>query len=126
MSLYEHPKIRIMPSGWYVVLETGEVFTEHDGINWSDILTKAQPTNYKQGIDRVGLKNRNKRIEIQGKQNYTRPGVRHMREIRVSGLTQTIRSCLVERYISYYDTKAKVITRVDIKSGKYRNVIEPY
>jgi len=126
MSLYEHQKIRVMPSGWYVVLETGEVFTEYDGLDWSDILTKAKSKKYKQGIERVGLKNRNKRVEIQGKHNYTRPGTRHMREIRAGGLIQTTRSMLVERFIGYYDTKAKVITRVDIQTGLFRNEIEPY
>lgn len=116
-----------MASGWYVVLESGDVFTEHDGLSWSQILSKALPRNYKQGIERVGLKNRNKRVEILGKDNYIPPGSRHLKEILFSGAgRRTTRSTLVERFIGYYDTKAKVITRVDVLSGAYRKEIEPY
>ena len=125
-GLYEHDKIRMMPSGWYVVLESGVVFTEHDGISWKNILSKATTKNFAQGIDRVGLKNRNKRVEIQGKDYYLPPGTRHLKEIRVGGIDVTTRSQLVERFIGYYDTAGKVYTRVDIKSGKFRNEIQPY
>jgi len=115
-----------MPSGWYVVLENGLVFTEHDGLTWKQILSKAKPKNYTQGIDRVGLKNRNKRTEITNKDNYIPPGTRHMKEIRIGGLNVSTRSELVERFIGYYDTVGKVVTRVDIRTGKWRQEIQPY
>jgi len=126
MNLYEHRKINAMPSGWYVVLENGLVFTEHDGLTWKQILSKAKPKNYTQGIDRVGLKNRNKRTEITNKDNYIPPGTRHMKEIRIGGLNVSTRSELVERFIGYYDTVGKVVTRVDIRTGKWRQEIQPY
>lgn len=126
MSLFEHPKITKMPSGWYVVLENGKVFTEHDGVTWKQILSQAKSINYKQGVELVGLKNRNKRVEIVGKNNYTPPGTRHMKEVTVGGVNVSTRSQLVERFIGYYDTAGKVFTRVDIRTGKFRNEIQPY
>ena len=115
-----------MPSGWYVVLETGQVYTEHDGVSWKAILKQAKPDKYAQGIDRVGLKNRNIRVEIQGKSYYVPPGIRNLKEITVGGLKMTTRSELVERFIGYYDSAGKVFKRVDIKTGKFRDEIVPY
>lgn len=128
-ELYEHQKINSMSNGWYVVLEDGSVYTEQDSIPWKKILNKSSKIKKKstsQGVLLVGLKNRNKRVEIRGKQNYLPPGTRQLKEMTVGGNVLTTRSEIVGRFIGYYGTQGKVVTYVDRKTGQFRTEIMPY
>lgn len=127
MSLTNHDKVNKMGSGWYVVMENGEVYTEEDGFSWKQLLTKAIPINYKQGILKVGLKNRNKRIEIEGKDNYLAPGKRFVKNLSISsGSYMSTSSKVIERFIGYYGETGKEYTKVDITTGRFYTEIEPY
>jgi len=117
---YQHDKINKLEGGWYVVYEDGKVIIETD-MPWVKVPKKRE-------IKIMGLKWRNKHFELKNKENYIPPGETHIRELAVSSndQIQMTKQSIVGRFIGYYDQECKVVTRVDISSGKFITEEVPY
>jgi hypothetical protein len=118
--VFAHPKINTLEGGWYVVYGDGSVVTEND-MPWIKVPNKTD-------IKIMGLKWRHKHFELEGKKAYVAPGETHMRELsmRDTGKVSISKPSVVGRFIGYYDTDKKVITRVDLTSGKFITEEVPY
>lgn len=117
---YKHDKINKLEGGWYIVYKNGNVITERD-MPWVQIPNKKD-------IDIMGLKWRNRYIELKGKDSYVPPGETQMRELSVSdgSKVQVTKQSLVGRFIGYYDKDYKVISRIDHSTGKLTTEKIPY
>lgn len=117
---YSHNKINLLEGGWYVVFNDGSVVVEGD-MPWIKVPNKKD-------IKIMGLKWRNKHFELEGKDSYVPPGETHVRELAVSSgeEIQITKQSLVGRFVGYYDEDHKVITRVDISTGKFITESIPY
>lgn len=113
------PKINLLEAGWYVIYQDGTCVTENEML-WTQVPNK-------NNIKVMGLKWRHKYFELENKAPYVPPGETHFREIAVSSAQlQVSEPSITARYIGYYGPKGKIITRVELATGKFITEEIPY
>jgi hypothetical protein len=118
---YNHNKINVLDSGWYVVYKNGEVITQAEDISWIQIPNKKD-------IKIMGLKRHNKHLELEDKETYIAPGETHLRELCINPGTgfAVTKNTLQGWFIGYYDKNCKVIHRINAETGEYTVDEVPY
>ena len=118
---YNHPKLNLLPGGWYIVYKNGEVTTEAEEIPWSLVPNKKD-------IQIMGLKRHNKYLELEGKESYIPPGETHMRELCINPGTgyAVTKQTLQGWFIGFYDVDKKIIHRIDALTGAFTTEEAPY
>lgn len=116
---YSAEKINLLSGGWYVVMHSGQVYTQEE-TDWTSIPNKRD-------IRLVGLKRMNKHYEIEGKDAYCPPGETHMKELSIGSKELMVtKDDLIGWYIGHYTSQGKEITRISAIDGTIVKEIIPY